>query len=296
MQLIPYDLSLAEPLTQAYNAAVATVPHCYPVSPAIFHSTLTQPQDRLKSQHIQVATDGDTIRGFIHYGHQPASTDYPPRGIIRFLWYEPGHRKIGKALLDTAEASFRQAGLSRINVLPQNYRYPFYGFNHCYLSDRLGHIAALLGFNGYKKTDGEVFLDAINYQPVEPHPIDLVFDLALEWQDGPGKHPELTVQARQGDQDIGQCKSISCAHFAAIPQLEDWHFCDWLGVKDEFQGHGLGRHLLERTCFEMHKIGYRHAGISTAWENYRAFQLYSNYGYSVVDWTYQWGKDLEGSP
>ena len=42
----------------------------------------------------------------------------------------------------------------------------------------------------------------------------------------------------------------------------------------------------------MHKVGYRHAGISTSWINYRALQLYSNYGYQVADWSYEWGRAL----
>ena len=67
----------------------------------------------------------------------------------------------------------------------------------------------------------------------------------------------------------------------------------WLGVNDEFQGRGLGRYLLQYALHEMHKIGYRHAVISTDWENYRAFLFYSNCGYRVVDWTYELEKDLD---
>ena len=64
----------------------------------------------------------------------------------------------------------------------------------------------------------------------------------------------------------------------------------WLGVNDEFQGRGLGRYLLQYALHEMHKIGYRHAVISTDWENYRAFLFYSNCGYRVSDWTYAYSK------
>ena len=122
--------------------------------------------------------------------------------------------------------------------------------------------------------------------------VDLPFDIALEWKDGPGKRQDLVVRARQGEKELGECQSRSCAAFSSEKSLEDWHFCDWLGVEEEVQGKGLGRYLLERARLELHAVGYRHAGISTSWVNYRAFQFYSNYGYRVVDWTYAWGKDL----
>ena len=297
MQLIPYDASLTKPLTQVYNAAIANVPHCYPVTTAKFDTALTQMHKRLENQQIQVATDGDTLRGFIHYALQHTDKDHPQEtGIIRFLYFQPGHRRVGQALLDTAEAYFRQRDLSTVNAFSPTYRYPFYCFNHSYLSDHLGHVAALFGYNGYNKTGGEVFLDGINYEPIQPLDIALPFNIDLEWKDGPGKRQDLNVYARQGDKELGQCYSISCARFANAPELEDWHFCDGLGVEDELQGKGLGRYLLERARLEMHAVGYRHASISTAWQNYRAFQFYSNYGYTVANWTYGWGKTLGQTP
>jgi GNAT superfamily N-acetyltransferase len=69
-----------------------------------------------------------------------------------------------------------------------------------------------------------------------------------------------------------------------VPQ--DWFFTDGLGVSDEVQGKGLGRYLLQKARQEMHRIGYRHAAISTDWMNFRAFLFYSNDGYHRVDWTY----------
>jgi hypothetical protein len=43
-------------------------------------------------------------------------------------------------------------------------------------------------------------------------------------------------------------------------------------------------------------VGYRHASISTAVDNYRAALLYANLGYRVVDWTYGLGRHLDGGP
>ncbi len=70
----------------------------------------------------------------------------------------------------------------------------------------------------------------------------------------------------------------------------DWSFCNWLWIEEQLQGRGLGRFLLRRARLELHRVGYRHAGISTAWDNHRALLFYSNDGYRFVDWTYLWSK------
>ena len=38
--------------------------------------------------------------------------------------------------------------------------------------------------------------------------------------------------------------------------------------------------------------GYRHGAISTAFDNDRAFLFYTNYGFRVVDWTYEFAREL----
>ena len=73
---------------------------------------------------------------------------------------------------------------------------------------------------------------------------------------------------------------------------QDWLFVIWLWVKDDLQGQGLGRHLLQRNLQEMHGVGYRHAAISTDWENHRAFLFYSNYGFHQADWTFCYRREL----
>ena len=75
-------------------------------------------------------------------------------------------------------------------------------------------------------------------------------------------------------------------------EAEDWFMTTWIGVEREFQGRGLGRHLLRRALIEMRRAGYRHAAISTERRNCRAFLFYANFGYRVVDWTYGYGREL----
>ena len=49
---------------------------------------------------------------------------------------------------------------------------------------------------------------------------------------------------------------------------------------------------VQATKVAVREAGYRHAAISTAWDNYRAFLFYTNYGFRVADWTYELGRDL----
>jgi GNAT superfamily N-acetyltransferase len=90
---------------------------------------------------------------------------------------------------------------------------------------------------------------------------------------------------------VCQCGRI--ADYTDDPAAGDWFFVDWLGVDRPFQGRGLGRHLLQRAFVENRAAGYRHAAISTGWDNYRAFVFYANIGFGVADWTYGLRRELE---
>jgi GNAT superfamily N-acetyltransferase len=296
VQIISYDAFMAVELTNHFNAAVAGVPHCYPVESSEMETALTpaaQGDDKhLEAESVIVARSNGAIFGFAHFGIRNGDEKNPERtGIIRFLHFERGQRAVGQALLEAVQDDLRQHQVDRINAFSQRYRYRFYGFNHAYLSNHLDHVEALLGYNEYEKAGGEVFLDSINYIPQPPASINLQFDIAVEWIDGPGARQDLTLRAVDGDRQLGECQSVSCQTFSRNEALKDWHFCNWLGVEEEIQGKGLGRHLLQQARLELHKVGYRHAGISTAWQNYRAFQFYSNDGYRLSDWTYAWAKD-----
>ena len=73
------------------------------------------------------------------------------------------------------------------------------------------------------------------------------------------------------------------ASFQATPMHKIGYIQCGLGIEDEFQGQGLGRYLLQHALQEMHKVGYRHAAISSGLDNHRAFLFYNNCGYRVVD-------------
>ena len=320
--------------------------------------------EKHNSERVFIAISDDTIKAFVHTVLSlKAENEEEDVGFIRFLGYERGERNAGQAVLEKAEEYFKTCNASRIYAFSQNDRYRFFHFEHAYLSDALDHVQGLLGYNGYRRSDGEVFLDWENYEvpSIEaPIPITLNVEwqdgrgqrpnihidaylddkkvgecdslaldhvqgllgyngyrrsdgevfldwenyevpsieapipitLNVEWQDGRGQRPNIHIDAYLDDKKVGECDSLSCGEFSSHPDAQDWLHTVWLGIEEAFQGQGLGRYLLNYTLQEMHNVGYRHAAISTNWENYRALLFYSNCGYKVVDWTYEYEKVL----
>ncbi|RKU35196.1 hypothetical protein C6496_18075 [Candidatus Poribacteria bacterium] len=300
MEIRQYTPDMQTSVTQFYNHIITNVPHCYPVPEeefAIATSRVTtdetaKKEDGLDSETAFVAIVNGVIQAFIHAGISPAGEHREENlGVIRFFGYARGARAIGQAVLEKAEAYLKTFKVSQISAFPQDCRYRFYHFEHAYLSDALDQVQGILGFNGYHRSEGEVFLDWENYT-VTPVPSSLPVTLSVKWEEGRGKHPNCTVLAHQDGEQVGICESICGGEFSSHPDAQDWFHTVWLGVEDNFQGQGLGRYLLQYALQEMKKVGYRHAAISTAWDNHRAFLFYSNCGYRTVDWTYEFVKDL----
>ena len=304
MEIIQYTADVQTPVAQFYNRLTADVPHCYPVKEKEFATAIrgvtTGKADKkeggLDSETAFVAIVNGAVQAFIHVGiGQVGDNREVDIGVIRFLCYERGARHAGQAVLEKAEAHLKTHNISKIYAFSQDYRYRFYHFGHSYLSDALDQVQALLGFNSYQRCEGEVFLDWENYT-VTPIPSNLPVTLSIDWKEGRGQLPNCTVRAFQDDKEVGECWSVSGGEFSSHPDAQNWLHTTWLGIEDEFQGQGLGRYLLQYELQEMHKVGYRHAAISTNWENYRAFLFYSNCGYRVVDWTYGYEKILSEEP
>ena len=147
----------------------------------------------------------------------------------------------------------------------------------------------------YRRVAGEVFLEYLDCDPGEPAPTGVDVDISLEWENGAHGKPDLTVEAHQGGERVGECGCHSICGYSEDERARDWFFFASLGVEERFQGRYLGKHLLQRAMLEMRGVGYRHAAISTAADNHRAFLFYSNVGYSVSDWTFGLGKVLSGT-
>jgi GNAT superfamily N-acetyltransferase len=297
MEVLIYDPSMLDRITALYNRSVGNVPHCYPVLPEEFATELPvalggrAKRDLMKSETLLVAQQRGSPLGFIHAG-VVSREDLGDTGVIRFFCYEPGNRAAGRALLTGAEKHIVERGMNKIHAYPQEFRYRFYHFEHAYLSMKLGSVEGLLGMAGYERRSGEIFMDYPEYPPLEPSPARIPVGVSLEWKEGRGKRPGLRIHAHFEGRHVGICCSVSAGEFSSREEAQDWFCTEWLGINDEFQGKGLGRHVLQRALLELHRVGYRHASLSTDWHNYRALLFYTNYGYQVVDRTYSWKKDL----
>ena len=304
MEILQYTPDIQTSVTQFYNRMTADVPHCYPVKEEEFADAMHRitadeselKEDGLDSETAFVAMTDGVPQAFIHVGISKAGENRKENlGVIRFFGYERGRRRVGQAILERAEDYLKTFNVSQISAFPQECRYRFYHFDHAYLSDALDQVQGLLGFNGYHRSEGEVFLDWEDYS-VTPVPSGLPVTLSVKWEDGRGQLPNCTVLAHQDGKQVGICVSPCGGEFSSHADAQTWLHTTWLGIEDDFQGQGLGRYLLQYALQEMKKIGYRHAAISTAWDNYRAFLFYSNCGYRTVDWTYEFVKDLSETP
>ena len=300
MDIVLYRPDVAAAVAESYNRAFGRVSLCYPVGPDDLAAAVASPDALDRDPPLQalaafVASEGEDVLGFIQAGVQPPEhAGGAGLGMIRFFWYEAGRRAVGQALLEAAEAHLRRRGIERVEAFYDRYTFPFCQMRPCYLSDSLGHVQALLLVNGYEWVAGEVVLVWPDFEPVEPRPLDGPIELAVQWRETPDRRPTATVNALKDGRRIGQCQCVRVGDYTDDERARDWFFTVWLGVDDEFQGRGLGKHLLRRAFVEMRGAGYRHAAISTREHNHRAFVFYSNFGYQVADWTHGFGRSLVG--
>ena len=207
------------------------------------------------------------------------------------MGYERGARHAGQAVLEKAEVYLKTFNVTRISAFRSGRRYHFYHLEYADLSDALDQVQALLEFNGYHRYHGWVFLDWENYF-VTPMPASLPVTFSVRWEQGRGQRPNSIIKAYQGDEQIGLCESVSGGESSSHADAQDWLHTVYLDIKEEFQGRGLGKFLLQYALQEMHQVGYRHAAISTEWNDYRPLLFYSNFGYRAVDRTYEFVKVL----
>ena len=168
----------------------ADVPHCYPVTEEEFATAIQGAttgkadvkEGGLDSETAFVAVTEGEIQAFIHVGiGQIGKNREENIGVIRFMAYQRGARQVGQAVLEKAEAYLKTYNISQIFAFSQDCRYRFYHFDHAYLSDALDQVQGLLGFNGYRRCDGEVFLDWEDYS-VTPMPSSLPVELSVDWE------------------------------------------------------------------------------------------------------------------
>lgn len=302
MEILQYTPGLLTPTTQFYNRLITDVPHCYPVKEEELAEALssaicqTDNDDALEAETAFVAMQNGVIQAFIHVGffqEENENNEKVNNGVIRFFGYERSARHAGQTVLERVETYLKTFNVTRITAF-SSYLYHFYSLEYANLSNALDHVHALLGFNGYHPQQHWVILDWENYDVTlisPPTPITI----SVEWKEGRGKLSNCNVTAHRDSEKVGECESVSGGEFSSHADAQDWVYTEWLGIEDDFQGKGLGKYLLFYSLQEMQKVGYRHASISTSWNNNRALLFYSNCGYRAADWTYEYEKVLSGA-
>lgn len=286
MEIGDYQPEHAEPLRRGFETSTALCVHCCPVDPKRFQATIGGKTEKAVEERVIVAINSEGPSAFSHAVIQEPSDADGTRGAIRFLCYDPGDRASGLLVLKETVDYFKEREVSRIRAFHHHEQYPFYHRKHAYLSDRIGHVQALLLCEGFEVDSGEVHMDWEDYDPGDAYETEQPVDFTWEEEESPGPLPNLKVKARVDGEDMGECIILSCSTFDE--RQGDRLFVNWLGVKDAFQAKGYGRYVLQEMLREGKRRGYRHAGISTALRNHRAFAFYTNYGFCVTDWTYGW--------
>ncbi len=297
MEIFKYTPEFLEPLTQFYNDLTINVPHCYPIKKEeLAHALISvtgqseNTDDGLKSETAFVAMQNGVVQAFIHIGHHRYGKNKVLEGVVRFFGYARGARLAGQTVLEKAEEYLKTFNVPQI-IAFSSYKYHFYHLRCANLSITLDHVYALLGHNGYSPRYCTVFLDWKNYS-VTPTPPKMPVTLSVNWEEGRGQRPNCIVRAYQKGEKVGICNSVCGGDFSSHADAQDWVYTEWLGVEDRFQEKGLGKYLLFYSLQEMRKIGYRHASLNTECCEYLPILFYSNCGYRVVDWTYDFVKKI----
>ena len=214
MEIYNYTQELAKEAAKAYNRLVQKVPYCYPITRETFGTEVSKPLPDeiddvpLEWQTEQVVIEAGQIQGFIQLGVKSEKTNDSKTeraGMIRFFWYEPGHRAAGQALLKASEQILRDHGVRRVQAFHQHYTYRFYQLEYSYLSTHLGHIDALLRLNKYRRMAGEVFLQKKDFVPPEPMKINLDVRITVQWEECSTSGPSVRVRAYSDECQVAEC-------------------------------------------------------------------------------------------
>jgi len=299
MNIVEWDMANARQLADIYNEQIVDIPHCYAVSPEEFEFGLQCRRDdrhcnNLHSEKIIVGEKNSRIIGFAHLsmGECGADGERETGGYIHFLTYQAGNRPTGQAILAECEKYLRESGADQIWAFQKFCCYPFYHLGFGNVSDRSAHVYALFLMNGYRVNDGEIFMEAPEYNTTEPALPKDGAEIVVEHIPGRAALPGMIVRASRDDEEIGVCESGSAGEYCRSSEAQNRFLVEHLDVEEKWQGKGWGRYLLQKTRWEMRELGYRDAVISTDMTNHQALLFYANYGYRVTDTVYGFVKTL----
>jgi len=211
-------------------------------------------------------------------------------GFIHFFTYQPGFRRIAQRVLEECEHVVARLGPRPIRAFC-GYSYTFYHVGTPCLSDRLGHVYALLKANGYGLWGAkQIFLGQEIPDLAEPTAPEADVEVTIDQSDS-GRLPGLAVRAVRDGVEIGICEAESAGRFCMHVAAQECSVIESIGVDPDWRRMGWGRYLLQRTLFELKKLGYRTAVVGTTDENVHALLLYTSMGFRVVHRVHSLMKD-----
>jgi len=156
-------------LADVYNRQVVpAVPYCFPVTADEFLAGIVLRDDvgavyDMDLDRIVVGEEHGKVQAFCHItAGTIGSNDSDDRltgRFIHFFTYEPGTRRVAQAVLAESERMINGVAPGPIRAFC-GYSYTFHHVGTPCLSDRLGHVYALLKSNGYQLWGTkQIFLD-----------------------------------------------------------------------------------------------------------------------------------------
>ena len=297
MQIEKWSLAESAPLADLYNAHAVEVPYEHPVSPENLVLSITRPTPGLREEALWVAVEAGQPKGYVHVGVVAEGESPATTGLIRFLAFPRSNRRMGQALLDQAHAYLGDRGVANYRAFGYRFGYPCTWFDQ--LKSPWEHLYALLGNNGYG-VEGQWALVAVwpDFQVLAPALPD---GLEVRVDDTPifphltsyGDLPTVVVRLFRDGQQVGgnETRPDYLPQWEQCPQ--DMCYTTGMGVNEAERGRGLGRYLMERSLFEMQRLGCRHAILDVDPTNFPALALYASMGYRTVYRVGQMSKGTE---
>lgn len=300
MTIEQWRLTESAPLAEVYNLHAADVPYEHPVSQEDFVESVTRPTRHLGDEMLFVAVDVGQPKGFVHVGMVTDEESSDKKGLIRFLAFPRNDRGMGQVLVDHAHAYLRSLGASACQAFDYRFRYPCTWFGH--LMSPWEHLYALLGINGYH-VEGNWGRVAVwpDYEVSEPVLSDRGLEVRVD--DTPffphltsyGDLPTVVVRVLRNNEVVGgnETRPYYLPSWGQVPQ--NMCYTAGMGVNEAERGQGIGRYLMARSLFEMHRLGCRHAILDVDPSNFPALMLYVSMGYRTVYSVCKMAKVLEST-
>lgn len=295
-----WNSSDSAPLAEVYNLHAAEIPYEYQASQDNFVTSITRPTKNLVDEILLVAVDAGQPKGYVHVGMVVDGDSPDKKGLIRFFAFPRNNRGVGQALVDHAHVYLRDLGASTCRAFDYGFGYPCTWFGH--LKSPWEHIYALLGSNGYS-VEGEWGRVAVWPDYEVPEPVLSDKELEVRVDDTPifphltsyGDLPTVIVRVFRNNELVGGCETrpYYLPHWGQVPQ--NMCYTTGMGVNKAEQGRGIGRYLMERSLFEMHRFGCRHAILDVDPSNFPALMLYASMGYRTVYSVCQMKKALQSA-